>query len=201
MTSQRRGSISKSSSFKQPKVNSVNITNTPHANSSNDTFRQHRRKRSAITEDRLVSLFLVMMAGWFLYARYQEAKVLYGSRQDSSSVLNNRREIRMDVYKGYSPTKLDIAATHNNNNSASQDAEMYPSADDDEISTSKYLRRRESGSGGFMPQELKELLVMGGVDKGPPPHHSTDKNRYREILHPQIALKKSSEIFDSTKVS
>ena len=95
--------------------------------------------------DRLVSLLLVIVVGWFIYARYEEANnVLYGPRPDSSSVSENRGNIG-----------------------------------DFDISNSEYLPRRESGSGGFIPQELKDLLVMGGVDKGPPSHHSTgNKNWY-----------------------
>jgi hypothetical protein len=64
-------------------------------------------------------------------------------------------------------TKRDFTSNNNNDNhTSSSQSNFFPTADDDEISNSKYLRGRESGSGGgFMPQELRELLVMGGVER------------------------------------
>jgi hypothetical protein len=181
-----------------------------------------------MTEDRLMSLFLVMMAAWFLYARYQESKLLLHAATAQRSVSDkdmfgpyNNINNRISYTNKIDPTlPLNNNKNNNNNNNNSDitstaashtNSDFYPTTDDDEISTSTYLRRRESGSGGgFMPQELKELLVMGGVDKGPPPHFSSDHrtNKYRKApntlkqYNGEVKVSSSSlETLDLPKVS
>lgn len=180
--------------------------------SSNAPSRRNKRSvgSSVLSEDRLMSLFLIMLAAWFLYARYQESKLLLLSATNTQRADTSAYEEHFGVYntnRNRHITTQDFTSNNNNDNyTASSQSNFFPTADDDEISNSKYLRGRESGSGGgFMPQEIKELLVMGGVDKGPPPHFSRDHrtNPYRKNTPMQPAEEKVSpsiERLDSSEI-
>jgi hypothetical protein len=186
-------------------------TNTTTAGNAPSRRSKRSGGSSLLSEDRLMSLFLIMLAAWFLYARYQESKLVLPATthtQRTHTLANEEYLNAFNTNRNLHTTKRDFTSNNNNNgnHTSSSQSNLFPTADDDEISNSKYLRGRESGSGGgFMPQELRELLVMGGVDKGPPPHFSSDHrtNKYRKNTPMQPAeeeVSPSLERLDSSKI-